>query len=327
MRPVLFALALTFAAAHARAQDAGATSIFSVNVRVVAVDGLVRDRNGELIHHLTKDDFILTEDGRPQTIRYFTEDENLPLTIGLMVDTSVSQQPYFAEQQLASRTFLTNMLTHPQDNAFVVRFDSNVSLLQKLTSDRLKLAAALGRLRLAKVEPLPPRQGPTAGTLLFDAICGAAYAAFGDEGALRYGRRALVVLTDGEDNGSTKSLDEAIQCAELGDVTVYTVLYSSNDPGPRAEDDPHVVATPRMHLMGRTTMERISRSTGGRLLLVSKKQPIETIFELIETDLRNQYRIGYTPPASPPFRYHDIELKPLNKQLKIQSRVGYYTPK
>jgi VWFA-related protein len=305
-------------------------STLSINVRVVAVDALVRDRGGDLVHHLTSDDFSLTEDGKPQTIHYFTEDEDLPLTIGLMVDTSGSQRTFFAEQQVASKTFLTNMLTRPQDNAFVVRFDNNILLLQRMTSDLTKLESALSKLTVL----YPARPGPVAGTLLFDSLCGTAHNAFLDRfhdasqaaPVAPAGRRAVVILTDGEDNGSTKIRDEAIECAQNANITVYTALYTSREQFTDERDDPRVHVFPHEHLPGRTNMERISRATGGRVFVVSKKLPIEQIYAQIQEDLRRQYRIGYTPPPSEPGSYHLLELKPLDKRFKIQARVGYYTP-
>jgi VWFA-related protein len=295
------------------------TSTLSIRVRVVAFDAVVRNRSGELVHHLTRNDFTLTEDGKPQPIRYFDEDADLPLTIGLAVDTSGSQRRYFAEQQLASATFLTKMLTHPDDNAFISRFDNNVLLLQKMTTSLSALQAALGRLSLQ----YPARVGPPAGTLLFDGICGIAEGAFSKSRT----RRALIILTDGEDNGSLKNRDDATTCAQRADVAVYTALYTSRDPGPQEEDDPRVRILSREHLMGRTIMERISRATGGRLFVVTPQMPIEKIYAQIEQDLRMQYRIGYTPPPSAPGTFHELAFKPVDKHLKAQTRIGYYTPK
>jgi VWFA-related protein len=309
-------LCALFTPAHAQAPQ---TSTLSVNVRVVAFDALVRNRDGELIHDLTRDDFTLTEDGKPQPIRYFNEDNDLDLTIGLMVDTSGSQRTFFTEQQVASKTFLTNMLTRPQDNAFVERFDNNVLLLQRMTTNLPALESALAKLPMI----FPARPGPLAGTLLFDAICGTAHNAFSKD----LGRRAVVILTDGEDNGSTKTRDEAIECAQIADISIYTALYTTRDPINDERFDPRVHVYPHEHLPGRTNMERISRATGGRVFLVSKKLPIESVYAQIAADLRSQYRLGYTPPPSKPGSYHELELKPRDKHAKVQTRIGYYTPK
>ena len=324
-------LVLSALSSLAAAQDPSSsqpeTSSISVNVRVVSVDAVARDSHNQVVHHLTKDNFTIVEDGKRQTIRYFTEDGDLPLTIGLMIDTSGSQEAYFVRQRIASQKFLNNMLTNPQDNAFVVRFDDDVLLLQKMTADLSLLGNALGRLPL----PHPPRHNSNASTLLFDSVCETAHDAFGElphRGfKSRPGHRAMVILTDGDDYGSVKSLDEAMACAQAANIAVYTALYTDHDPGPQYEDDPHVRVSRRTRLMGRTNMERISRATGGRVFVVSKKLPIELIYNQIQEDLRSQYSIGYTPPSSAPGSYHTLQLKPRDKHFTIQARVGYYTPK
>jgi VWFA-related protein len=323
---LLCALPALAVAQEPSSNQLGVASI-SVNVRVVSVDAVARDSHNELVHHLTKDNFTISEDGKRQNIRYFTEDGDLPLTIGLMVDTSDSQRAYFVRQRIASQTFLTNMLTNPQDNAFVVRFDDDVLLLQKMTADLSLLGNALGRLPA----PHPPRPNPDAGTLLFDGVCETAHDAFGEPShkgfKSRPGHRALIILTDGDDNGSVKGLDEAIACAQASNIAVYTALYTSRDPGPQDEDDPRMHVSRHTRLMGRTNMERISRATGGRVFIVSRKLPIELIYTQIQEDLRSQYRIGYTPPSFVPGSYHTLQLKPRDKHFKIQARIGYYTPK
>ena len=294
-------------------------STLSVNVRVVAFDALVHSRDGELVHHLHKDDFTLLEDGKRQPIRYFSEDSDLPLTIGLMVDTSSSQRSFFAEQQVASRVFLTNMLTRPEDNAFVLRFDNNITLLQGMTAKLDALDSALNKLPLI----YPPRPGVDGGTLLFDAICDVAHNAFSKESA----RRAVVILTDGEDDGSIGTRDEAIECAQRTNLAVYTALYTEHDHFDDERFDPRIHVSAHEQLPGRTNMERISRATGGRVFIVSKKLPIEHIYATIEHDLRSEYRLGYTPPLSRPGKYHMLELRSRVKHSKIQTRVGYYAPK
>jgi VWFA-related protein len=293
-------------------------SSLSVNVRVVAFDALVHDRDGELVHHLNKDDFTLFEDGKRRPIRYFSEDSDLPLTIGLMVDTSSSQRSFFAEQQVASKIFLANMLTRPEDNASVLRFDNSITLLQGMTANLHALDSALGKLP----EIYPPRPGVDGGTLLFDAICDAAHNAFSKEST----RRAVVILTDGEDDGSTGTRDDAIECAQRTNLAVYTALYTTHDHSDEDRFDPRIHVSARERLPGRTNMERISRATGGRVFIVGKKLPIEHIYAAIERDLRSEYRLAYTPPPSRPGRYHKLELKSSVKHSKIQTRIGYYTP-
>lgn len=295
----------------------------SVRARLVAFDAVVRDRHDQPVHQLTRDDFTLLVDGRPVPIRYFSEDNDLPLTIGLMVDTSGSERKYFAEQKAASRTFLANMLTGPKDEAFVVRFDSLILLLQRLTHDVPQLNAGLAKLE----GRVPAATTPTAGTRLFDSLCAVGIHGFSlkaDGAELPAdGRRAVVMLTDGEDNGSQKTRDEGIACAQRAGYILYAALYSTRGDMEDARFDPKVPTFPHEHLPGRTNLERIARSTGGRVFLVSR-QPIEKIYAEIQAELRSQYRLGFTPPDAPPGSYHTLELKPKDKHLKVQARVGYY---
>lgn len=299
------------------------TNTLTVQARLVAFDALIRDHHDQLVHRLTRDDFTLLVDGKPQQIRYFAEDDNLPLTIGLMVDTSGSQRKYFEEQKVASRTFLTNMLTGPQDEAFVVRFDSLVLLLQRLTHDLPALQSGLSKLD----GYVPAISNPTVGTALFDSLCAVALNGFSLQapGAQpsAESRRAVVILTDGEDNGSRKTRDDGIACAQRAGYTVYAALYSTRGEMEDSRFDPRIPVYPHEHLPGRTNLERMARSTGGRVFLVSR-QPIESIYADIQAELRSQYRLGFTPPDAAPGSYHTLELKPKDKHLKVQARIGYY---
>ena len=316
------ALALTLLpAAAVRAQQPddlpppppSAGNVLSVQVRVVAIAALVRDSGNQLVNTLNKEDFTLLEDKKPQTIRYFNHDNDLPLMIGLMVDTSGSETPFFDEEAKAGGLFLRSMLTRPEDKAFVVRFDTDVLQLQRVTSELPALEHALTLLQL----PHPPRPGPGGGgTLLWDAVCAAAQQVAGKQP----GRRALVVMTDGDDNGSTATLDQAIELAQTADTAVYSVLYSDDTP----QDAFH--SRLRFGLSGSEAMQHLSQATGGRYFRVSRSLPIDKIYSQIEQDLRGQYRLGYTPPPSAPNKYHSIEIQAAGKHLKVQARAGYYTP-
>jgi Ca-activated chloride channel homolog len=278
----------------------------SVRARMVAVTALAYDTWGRLVGGLNKDDFLLTEDGKPQTIRYFDRDLNLPITIGLMVDTSGSQRDYAEEERRASAAFLQAMITRPNDRAFVERFDTVALLLQPMTSDVAMLQSSLKLL----TAPIP--QNPRGGTLLFDALCATAKKVVSREP----GRRAIVILTDGDDDGSTNSLASAIHDAQLADVAVYSVLYTRESVGQSNNG----------HTSGIDVMRQISNATGGRLFIVTTGTPIERIYAEIEADMRTQYRIGYTPPDSPPHQFHKIELKARDQLISVQARTGYYTP-
>ena len=284
-------------------------STLTINARMVAVAAVAYDPEGRLVGGLTKDDFTLTEDGKPQTIRYFNRDGDLPLTIGLMVDTSGSQMPYAEEERRASATFLQEMMTRPTDRAFLERFDSLALLLQPMTSDVATLQSSL-RLLTA---PIPAPKSSRGGTLLFDAICATTEKVVSKEA----GRRAIVILTDGDDDGSSNTVASAIRDAQLADVAIYSVLYTPEAVGQSSGG----------YSSGMAAMQQISDATGGRLFIVTEGQTIEHIYAEIEADMRDQYRIGYTPPPSAPNRYHRIELKSRDIDLTVQAPAGYYTPR
>jgi len=220
----------------------------SVQVNVVNVLATVRDKHGEIVNGLTKDDFILTEDGRPQTIHYFTRETDIPLTLGLLVDTSLSQRRVLDQERSASHSFLNQMVREDKDKAFILHFDREVELLQDLTSSHEKLQAALELLSTPQFTRTSggnypgggggsdPNSGPGSGrgsgrhhgggTLLYDAV----YLASGEElMAKQEGRKALIVLTDGVDTGSRESLDEAIESAQRANTVVYPILFKDDE--------------------------------------------------------------------------------------------------
>jgi Ca-activated chloride channel family protein len=302
-------------AANVQAPDPAAT--LTVKVQVVAIDAVVRNKQtGELAPQLDKDSFTLRVDGKPAEIKYFNRDNDLPLTIGLLVDTSGSEREFFDDEAVASDVFLRDTLRPPDDRAFVIRFDTEVLLLQKMTSSLRDLHNALQLLSLQR-EPVKGAKH-SGGTLLFDAIQRASIQVIGKEP----GRRALVVLTDGDDNGSITDIDWVIRAAQLENVAVYSVLYT-NDVSGGIRFDP-VRSAPRPS--GVAGMALIARATGGRSFIVGMGTPVSEIFAAIAADLRTQYRIGFTPAASKPGKQHSLELRAKDKQLAVQARTGYITP-
>jgi Ca-activated chloride channel homolog len=290
-----------------------------LTTRIVGVSAVVLDNRGEPVKGLTKDDFVLKQDGKEEEIRYFSQDSDLPLTLVLMVDTSGSQKMFIQDETDASAKFFKVMLTRPQDRAALVQFDYNVLQLQQMTSQLVALENSLGFLSMPHAAPGgagAPRGG--GGTLLYDAIIAASQIELGKE----RGRRAMVILTDGDDHGSRYNLDQAIAAAQRADVVVYSVYYSG-------EAFASGISHPRnpSQIDGRHVLDQISSSTGGHVFTVDRKTPLDLIFTQIADDMRLQYQIGYTPPDSEPGSYHKIELKPKAKHLTIQSRVGFYMPK
>ena len=199
--------ALTVAGAAARAQQEG-DAVFSTDVKVVSVLATILDKQGRIIHDLSKDDFQISENGRPQTIKYFSRDSDLPLTIGLMVDTSMSQVQVIAAERGASFRFLDRILREDKDQVFVMQFDMNVQTPQPLTSSRQQLEKALVYVDTPTRAELRSQVG--GGTLLFDAVVNASKNIM----TKRQGRKALIIMSDGGENGSDASLTDAIEAAQ-----------------------------------------------------------------------------------------------------------------
>jgi VWFA-related protein len=208
----------------------------SVDARLVNLPVVVRDKKSALIQNLTKDDFALQVDGHPQTIRYFDKDTNLPLILGLLVDTSLSQRTVIDEEREASSTFLDQMLTTPKDQAFVVQFARQVELLQDLTTSRPKLQAALKELDTPSNNSRPPSDPDdpndgngrrrAGGTALYDAV----FLASDEIMSKQTGRKALIILSDGVDNGSKETLVKSIEAAQRANTLIYAIYFKGEEP-------------------------------------------------------------------------------------------------
>ena len=282
---------------------------FSTDVKVVTLLATVRDRDGRVAKNLTREDFILQDDGTPQTITYFASESDLPLTIGLLVDTSNSQAGVMEAERKASYVFLDKVLRENEDLAFVAHFDTRVEVVQGFTSSRRDLAAALDRLKV-------PGQ---IATLLYEAIRKTS------EDLMRRqpGRKAFILLSDGVSFNDKTSIGTAIEYAQQADTIIYSILFADHGkfyrPGRAA-----VLAISRQH--GRTVMQRLARETGGAFFEVSASHPIEEAYADIEDALRNQYSIGYTPQvAGTPGQYHKIKLTAKRADLVVATRDGYYS--
>lgn len=326
----------------------------SVNVKVVNVLATVRDKHGKIIPNLGKDDFTLEEDTHPVTIQYFSRDTDLPLTLGLLVDTSMSQRTVIDEERSASKTFLDQVL-RDKDSAFLIHFDREVELLQDLTSSKQKLEAQLESLetrsRFDNDQPSGQNSPDSrddnsqrggrgrgtrrGGTQLYDAI----YLASDELMKKQQGRKAVVVLSDGVDRGSKETIESAIEAAQRSDTIVYAVFFK----GEEQFGDHHGFGYPGMgggpmgghrgagrrepeeqRPDGKKIMERISKETGGHMFEISKKQTVDQIYSSIEEELRNQYSLGFTPGKDDSAGYHKIALKAKPKDTEVQTREGFY---
>jgi len=275
---------------------------FSTEVKVVNIFVTVRDKKGRIIRNLEKNDFTIFESGRPQTIRYFSRESDLPLTIALLVDTSLSQVAVLENERGASYRFLDQVLRENKDKAAVVQFDQAVIVRQESTSSHKDLQDTLSLLDA----PNAQQAAYGSGTLLYDAVRTAAIRLMRKE----QGRKAFVVLTDGVDVGSTVTLSDAIEAAQRADTGVYCILFSDESYYGRA-----VALGPN----GKRILESLSRETGGCFFEVSKTQSIEQIFSAIEEALRSEYSIGFVsdqPVTASGFR--KLRLTTKQKGLVVQ---------
>lgn len=290
---------------------------FKVSVDVVNVYFNVKDRRGALIPDLKKGDFELYEDGLKQNIRYFSAESNQPLTLGMLIDSSGSQQRVLDMEKEVGSQFLADVLG-PKDLAFVISFDVNVDLLQDFTSSRRELRDALQRARINAGPncgsgvpglgggPIPCSRAPK-GTLLYDAIWLGADEKLGREA----GRKAMIILTDGVDMGSQINLKLAVESAQRADTLCYVLLIQDREFAQLGD--------------GEGSMKQLAEQTGGRVIRVGDKyEKLKAAFDQIALELRSQYSIGYTPTNNKrdgSFRRVEIQSK---QDYRVQARRGYY---
>jgi VWFA-related protein len=325
----------------------------SVQSNIVTVSAIVRDKHGQIIADLTKNDFTLDEDGRPQSITYFARQNDLPLAVGLLVDTSLSQRRVLDQERSASSTFVDHTLREEKkDQAFLIHFDHEVELLEDFTSSRKKLEAALDTLETPQMQDTSSgggggggrggggngggghHHGGGAGTLLYDAV----YLASNDMMSKLQGRKAVIILSDGVDHGSKESLGSAIESAQRANTIVYSILFKDDEPygsrggyggggrgGMGGGGGRRYPQQQEQRPDGKKILERISKETGGRLFEVTKKQTVDQIYGQIQQELRDQYILGYVPDKSPNSAdYRKIHLATTKKDYIVQARDGYY---
>jgi len=295
-------------------------STLKVNVNVVQLFFNVKDKKGGLIPSLTKGDFQLLEDGKPETIKYFAAESDLPLTLGILIDSSGSQQRVLEMEKEVGANFLAEIL-RPKDMAFVISFDVDSNLLQDFTNSSRRLREALNSARInappsscgglpgAGGGPLPCSSNPK-GTVLYDTV----YLASHDQLAKEVGRKAMILLTDGQDEGSRLRIQDAIEAAQKADSIVYVLLCA--DRGFYGG----------IGYFGESDMRKLTEQTGGRVINVGNKMDkLREAFDQIAAELRSQYNIGY-PPANAALdgTFRKVEIHTTKKDYKIQARSGYY---
>lgn len=308
---------------------------FTADVKVVNLFATVRDRKDQIVQNLAREDFQLDEEGRAQAIRYFSTESNLPLIVGLLVDTSGSTRFVLPDEVAASRQFLRQVLRPKEDRTFVIHFDNEVELLQDLTGSREALEKSLDELgtapQLQRQRPGYPGggrypggrgagRGRGGGTSLYDAVFLGADEIMKKEN----GRKAMILLSDGLDNGSRLSLAEAIESAQRADTLVYTILFNDSDFDMRPIRD--AVRRGGFDLPdGKKVMRELADKTGARFFEVSRRLTFQKVFSIIEEDLRHQYSLGYTPdPPAAAGAYRRVHLKTKQRGLTVQARDGYF---
>jgi VWFA-related protein len=287
-----------------------------VQVEMVHLFATVRGRHGNIVSNLTKKDFRVYENGKQQKIAYFSREMNLPLTLGLLIDTSGSQQDLLGAEQDAAKQFLKQILT-PKDLAFVITFDTDVNLMADFTTSLGRLDKAIDRARInAPLNPSivvnTPFPKRNVGTVFYDAV----YLACHDKLAGEAGRKALIVLTDAQDYGSTETLDDAIDAAQRSDTVVHVLL----------------VANPYQYMYagiggyrGGSVAEKLARQTGGRVIRVSNSKQLAKAFKTLSEELRSQYVIGYySTDAARDGTFRKVKIKTTEKHDKVLTRSGYY---
>jgi VWFA-related protein len=291
-----------------------------VDVNLVSVLASVRGKSGALISNLQQSDFKIYEDGKEQQIKNFTRETDLPLTLGLLVDTSGSQVRLIDTEQRAASQFFSKVL-RPKDQAFLMQFGTEAELLQDLTNSARILQKGLDQLRLSvPVGGLHPGPVPTmqnqAGTILYDAV----YLAANEKLKGEVGRKAIVLITDGVDQGSKISRDKAIEAAQKADAIIYSIYYVD-----RAAYGGGGFGNISLGGSGEGELRRMSSETGGQVFKVDRGHSLDDIFREIQEEMRSQYAITYQPPN--PKRdgsYRKIDIKLSNKDYKPQARKGYY---
>ncbi len=274
----------------------------TIRVRVELVNVLmtVTDKKNRLVIHMTKDDFNVFEDGKPQTIRYFSRESDLPLRIGILIDTSNSIRERLRFEQEAAIDFLNTTIRRGKDMAFVVGFDVEPQLIQDYTDNTEKLANAIRDLQAGGV------------TSLYDAIffsCKEKMLFFPPPEP--YLRRVMIVISDGQDNQSEHTREEALAMAQRAEVTIFTI--STNRSGTEARGD--------------KVLRRLAEETGGRAFFPFEASDLAMNFQEIARELRSQYSLAYVSTnAAHDGTFRNISIRPREKTLHVRAKTGYFAP-
>jgi VWFA-related protein len=287
-----------------------------IGTNLVNVYFSARDKSGYLTN-LKKEDCALTENldkgpKEPQVIKNFTQEKKLPLTIGILLDTSGSQINVLPLEQESGAEFLKDVLT-PKDEAFLISFDINVDLLADYTSSPRELKRALDKARIntGVTSGSVTGNGPSGGTHLYDAV----YLAASEKLRPEAGRKVIVMLTDGGEDGSQENLKSTIEAAQKANAIIYVILIA----------DRQFYGNLGMIYSGVGQMDQLARETGGRVINVGNNgAKLKAAFDQIQDELRTQYLLSYTPKnLEMDGKFRNIHLD-CGKGITLQTRKGYY---
>jgi VWFA-related protein len=359
----LFSLSLdtVIAGAQTPAASTAAAPVTTLKAQVneVILPVTVRDKKGQVVPNLKQDDFILQEDGRPETIKSFSHETNLPFRLGLLVDTSRSQENALPGERSATGKFIDQMLSQPADKAFLLHFDHEVELLQDFTAAKSKLHHELDDMNTSAGggnDQSSSSDGSggnrrRGGTQMYDAI----YLASNELMLKEHGRKAVILLSDGVDRGSKESMNDAIDAAEKANVSIYTVYFKGEEdhssggnpgmgrrggmggggypgggggyPGGGRRGGPTGTSEPKVD--GKKILEQIATRTGGLWFEAKKKDSFDEIYAQIGEELHGQYLLTYSPDkagsSDDSDGFHKISLKAKDDKLQVITREGYYS--
>ena len=278
-------------------------------VNLVNLFATVRDKSKRIVGDLKQEDFKIFEDSQEQKIAFFSKEVTMPITLGLLIDTSGSEQNRLGAEQEAASRFLERVMKKG-DMGMVISFDLDVDLLADFTDDRGQLERAINKARISAVSggvvtpgTIPSNLG---GTHFYDAV----YLACGEKLASEAGRKALVIITDAEDQGSKLRVEEAIEAAQRTDTVIH-ILYVHD-----------------YHYGRGDIAKKMADETGGRMIDVSSEKKLSEAFDLISEELRSQYTLGYYPSnTARDGQFRKVKVETGNKDYKILTRKGYYAPK
>jgi VWFA-related protein len=355
----LLVLSLFAASRQMRADD---TPLLKTMGKEVTIPVVIRDKHDKFVTNLTKDDFTLTEDGKPQTIHSFEPATSQPIILGLIIDTSMSQHNNIDQIKATSKHFLEQILTNPQDKAFVLHFDREVELLQDTTAHRDKLLASLDQLSPASSEEPQSSnsddsddshkrwRGPS--DVVYDSI----YLAANDLMGKQQGRKILVVISEGGDRNSKMSAVSAIEAAQQANTVIYAIYLKGEEQGRDSNNSQDKTGRRRTggtwpgggggwpgsgnpggsgggnrtppveskRVDGRKTLDHITTKTGGHIFEANKKDNLDRAYSDLAEELHSQFLLTYTPAQSGGGSFHQVSLVPKKKDLSVQIQDGYY---